>query len=181
MGAALATTTLTKTRTTRSSRRPGAEGGPAALRPLPSAEDGVVTEPSLRDTDESSADLALDGSLVAAVGEMIRAQRADAASSLAERLAERGVDATVCAFVEDDLREAAEAMADAEAYFQETLDALGAARPSPRVLMERAADAGVLERVDHLHQVLSNMRRRLVQVAAGIRHTDRRGRAASRA
>lgn len=134
---------------------------------------GVSTE---RSGGEQPLDVELDGGLVAAVGEMLRMQRADAAASLSASLAERGVDSNVCAFLEDDLREAADALADAEAFFQETIDALGASSPSPNVLMERAADAGVLERVDYLHLVLSNMRRRLVQVAAGVRHAEQRRR-----
>ncbi|MFW5879153.1 MAG: hypothetical protein ACOCVR_04960 [Myxococcota bacterium] len=126
-----------------------------------------------RQEEGVDCEVVLDGALVAAASEMLRSQRIEAAGTISEDLASRGVDPTVCAFLEDDLREAADALADAEAYFQETVEALAGARPSPGVLMERAADADVLERVDHLHQVLFNMRRRLVQVAAGIRHAER--------
>lgn len=166
MGAALATTvsenTITRRRTARTEEMT-AGGGFAA----PVSLDGEGRGEPMPDPD-------LDGGLVAAVGEMLRMQREDAASALSERLSGEGVDANVCAFLEDDLREAADALADTEAYFQETIEALGASAPSPKVLIERAADAGILERVDHLHQVLSNMRRRLVQVSAGLSHAKRR-------
>jgi hypothetical protein len=153
MAAAVVTSIETETRTLR--RRPE----PVAAVPRPS-------EPAAADT--------LDGGLVAAVGELLRSQRSEGAATIASDLLARGVDPTVCAFLEDDLREAAEALADVDAFFQESLESLSARAPSPRVLTERAEDVAVLERVDHLHNVLSNLRRRLVQVAAGLRQSGRR-------
>lgn len=108
-----------------------------------------------------------DSEFAAALLGVLRDERWDRAESIGERLKARGIDPTVVDFVEDDLREATEALADIEAFFQESLEALS--RPASSVLEERSADASVLERVDHLHLVLSGLRRRLVQVAAGVR------------
>jgi len=108
-----------------------------------------------------------DSEFAAALLGVLRDGRWDEAEAISRRLKARGVDPTVVGFVEDDLREATEALADIEVFFQESIEAL--LRPFSPVLEERAADASVLERVDHLHLVLSGLRRRLVQVAAGVR------------
>ncbi len=132
---------------------------PAPRRPAAQAPETVLAPPPPRPDEDTEFAAALLG--------VLRDQRWDASGTVASRLRARGVDANVCHFVEDDLREATEALSDIEAFFQESLEALG--RAAPGVLMAHASDAAILERVDHLHLVLSGLRRRLVQVAAGVR------------
>lgn len=110
-----------------------------------------------------------DAEFTGALLGVLRDQRWETAAALCERLRLRGVDRTVCDFLEDDLRQATETLADVEAFFQETMEALE--RPAAGPLTERASDASVLDRMDDLYQVLANLRRRMVQVAAGVRRS----------
>lgn len=71
-------------------------------------------------------------------------------------------------FLEDDLREARDALAEV-AHHLDATDALlldpGATRGE---LVEKALDGAPLERLDYLSAVLGNLRKRLVQVAARL-------------
>lgn len=159
MGLGSASAAVKENEARRLPRRPALQV--AAAGPAPASPEGPLGDP----------DLAGDAEFSGALLGVLRDQRWENAAALGERARGAGADATVCDFLEDDVREATEALADIEAYFQESLEAL--ARPTPAVLLERAADAGVLDRVDDLYVVLSNLRRRMVQVAAGVRRGPR--------
>lgn len=108
-----------------------------------------------------------DVGLTTAFLTMTEARRSQALPKIRAVLEARGVDPVVCDFVEDDLREATEALSDIEAFFQESVEAL--LKPTASVLYDRAADASVFERLDHLYETLHNLRRRMVQVSARVR------------
>ena len=99
---------------------------------------------------------------------LLHEARFEAARRIGGEMRARGVDAAVCDFLEDDLIEAADALADLEAYFQEVVESLDRPAPSPGALSERAGDVTPLDRADHLHLVLTNLRRRLLQVAGRL-------------
>jgi hypothetical protein len=118
----------------------------------------------------ATADDAIPDDLPAALLGLLHEQRDAAAARIEPALRRAGVDATVCAFVRDDVAQASQGLADLAAWLHESLEAL--ARPTPSVLLERAADASVLAQVEDLQLTLAHLRRRLVQVAAGVRRAD---------
>ena len=99
---------------------------------------------------------------------LLHESRWEAARRIGREMRSRGVDPAVCDFLEDDLVEAADALADLEAFFQEVVESLDVPRPSPGALSERAGDVAPLDRADHLHLTLTNLRRRLLQVAGRL-------------
>jgi len=109
----------------------------------------------------------LDPEMSVALIEMMREQRVGEAGGIAATMQARGADPTVCAFLADDLREAAHSLADVEAWLQTSLEVLD--RPSPATLFEQAVDVGVLENLEHLFQTVDNLRRRLMQSSVGLR------------
>lgn len=72
-------------------------------------------------------------------------------------------------FLEDDLREGLDALADVEAHFTDILDLLRHERPSPIRLVEAAEDFRVLNRLEYLMVVVAQLRRRLAQAAGKMR------------
>ena len=78
-------------------------------------------------------------------------------------------DSTVLVdFLEDDLREGLDAVADVEAHFTDILDLLQSGQPSPIRLLEAAEDFRVLHRLEYLTVVVSQLRRRLAQAAGKL-------------
>ncbi len=169
------TTTLGRLRSRR--RRMRIRDGDWSGLPLPALRSRTLGEngASRHDGGGEAGSPHEEGSMAGLV-ERLREQRKRAATVLAARLSSKGVDRTVCAFLEDDLREAADALADAENFFQERIEALSAAVPSSDALIDRASDCSGFGYADHLYEVLWSLRRRLVQVAAGLRYADRRPR-----
>jgi hypothetical protein len=72
-------------------------------------------------------------------------------------------------FLEDDLREGFDAIADVEAHFVEVLDALRADHLTPLGLLDASEDLRVLQRLEYLLTVVSQLRRRLSQAAGRVR------------
>jgi hypothetical protein len=107
-------------------------------------------------------------------------RRADPVRVAMERLTRSlpaRTDATVLLeLLEDDLREGLDALGDVEAHFTDLLDTLRTEDLSPVALMEAGEDVRVLQRLDCLHQVILQVRKRLSQ-AAGLK---RQGHAAPR-
>jgi hypothetical protein len=91
---------------------------------------------------------------------------------LEERLPRREDSAVLLDFLEDDLREGLDAIAEVEAHFTDVLDVLRREDTSPIQLMETAEDFRVLNRLEYLMVVVAQLRRRLSQ-AAGTLHAHR--------
>jgi len=84
-------------------------------------------------------------------------------------LPEREDSAVLLDFLEDDLREGLDAVADVEAHFTDVLDVLRSGRPTPIRLLEAAEDFRVLNRLEYLMVVVAQLRKRLAQSAAKLR------------
>lgn len=78
-------------------------------------------------------------------------------------------------FLEDDLREGLDAIADVEAHFSDVVEALRTEKLSPLRLVDLADDLRVLNKLEYLMVIASQLRRRLTQ-AAGKLHSVPRGR-----
>ena len=72
-------------------------------------------------------------------------------------------------FIEDDLREGLDAVAEVEAHFTDVLETLRTERPTPIRLLETAEDFRVLNRLEYLMVVVAQLRRRLSQAAGRVR------------
>jgi hypothetical protein len=84
---------------------------------------------------------------------------------LARFLPEREDSEVLVDFLEDDLREGLEAIADVEAHFTDVLDTLRSGRLTPLRLTDAAEDFRVLNRLEYLMVVVGQLRRRLCQAA----------------
>lgn len=93
-----------------------------------------------------------------------------AAHRLKEALPAREDCQVLVDFLEDDLREGLAAVADVEAHFTDILDALRADRLRPISLLDVAEDYRVLERLEYLMVVVSQLRRRLSQGAGKLKN-----------
>lgn len=98
----------------------------------------------------------------------------DSVERLEERLPRREDNSVMLDFLEDDLREGLDAIAEVEAHFTDVLDALRADRPSPIRLMEAAEDFRVLNRLEYLMVVVAQLRRRLSQAAGKLHESPKR-------
>lgn len=78
-------------------------------------------------------------------------------------------------FIEDDLREGLDAIADVEAHFSDVVEALRDEKLSPVRLVDLADDLRVLNKLEYLMVLASQLRRRLT-LAAGKLHSVPRGR-----
>ncbi|MCP3141218.1 hypothetical protein [Pyxidicoccus xibeiensis] len=109
-------------------------------------------------------------------------RRADPVRVAMERLAHslpaRTDAAVLMDLLEDDLREGLDALGDVEAHFTDLLDTLRTEDLSPVELLDAGEDTRVLQRLDYLHHVIVQLRRRLAQAAAMKRqgHPTPRGR-----
>jgi hypothetical protein len=86
--------------------------------------------------------------------------------ALRRRLGGGAREHVVLDFLEDDLREARAALAGVASYVANVDAALSEGVPSRDRLLSLAMGGGPIERIDDLAQLLSNVRRRLAQVAA---------------
>lgn len=84
-------------------------------------------------------------------------------------LPDREDSAILLDFIEDDLREGLDAISEVEAHFTDVLDTLRADRLSPINLCDAAEDFRVLNRIEYLMVVVSQLRRRLSQAAGKMR------------
>ena len=96
----------------------------------------------------------------------------EAVRRLAALLPAREDSTVLIDFLEDDLREGLSAISDVEAHFIDILDALGDARITPISLLDVSDDLRVLQRLEYLMVVVSQLRRRLSMAAGKLR--DRR-------
>lgn len=93
----------------------------------------------------------------------------DAVSRLAAALPDREDCRVLADFLEDDLREGLLAIGDVEAHFTDILDALRSDRLKPIALLNASEDYRVLERLEYLMVVVSQLRRRLSQGAGKLK------------
>lgn len=88
---------------------------------------------------------------------------------LEARLPAREDSAVLVDFLEDDLREGLDAIAEVEAHFTDVLDVLRNESLSPIRLIDVAEDFRVLNRLEYLMVVVAQLRRRLSQAAGKVR------------
>lgn len=88
-------------------------------------------------------------------------------------LPDREDSAILLDFIEDDLREGLDAITEVEAHFTDVLDALRGDKLSPITLLDVAEDFRVLNRIEYLMVVVSQLRRRLSQAAGKMRERSR--------
>lgn len=93
----------------------------------------------------------------------------DSVERLERFLPDREDSAVLIDFLEDDLREGLDALADVEAHFTDILELLRHERPSPIRLLEAAEDFRVLNRLESLMVVVAQLRRRMAQAAGALR------------
>ena len=93
----------------------------------------------------------------------------EATERLASALPRREDSRVLVDFLDDDLREGLSAIAEIEAHFTDVLDALRSDRLSPIQLVEAGEDLRVLQKLEHLHNVVAHVRRRLCQAAGKLR------------
>jgi hypothetical protein len=86
--------------------------------------------------------------------------------ALRRRLGGSAREHVVLDFLEDDLREARAALAGVASYVANVDAALSDGAPSRDRLLSLAMGGGPIETIEDLAQLLSNVRRRLAQVAA---------------
>jgi hypothetical protein len=72
-------------------------------------------------------------------------------------------------FLEDDLREGFEAVNEVEAHFRQVLETLASHKLSPAALVEAGEDFRILNRLDYLHVVVMQLRKRLSMAAGKMR------------
>lgn len=97
----------------------------------------------------------------------------EATQRLGAALPQREDSAVLVDFLEDDLREGLSAVAEVEAHFTDVLDALRADQLSPIRLVDAADDLRTLQRLEYLHSVVSQMRKRLCSAAGKLRDRER--------
>jgi hypothetical protein len=93
----------------------------------------------------------------------------EAAESLSRALPARTDAEVLVELLEDDLREGLDALGDVECHFADVLDALRVERPSPLALLAVGDDQLVLQRLDALVGVVTQVRRRLGKAAGMLR------------
>jgi hypothetical protein len=93
----------------------------------------------------------------------------EAVEGLSAALPARADAEVLVELLEDDLREGLDALGDVEAHFSEVIEALGAANPSPIALLSAADEQRVLQRLDTLMGVVTQVRRRLSKASGMLR------------
>ncbi|MDC0715021.1 hypothetical protein POL68_41615 [Stigmatella sp. ncwal1] len=93
----------------------------------------------------------------------------EAVESLSQALPARADAAVLVELLEDDLREGLDALGDVEAHFSEVIDALSADTPSAFALISVGDEQRVLQRLDTLMGVVTQVRRRLSKAAGLLR------------
>ena len=94
----------------------------------------------------------------------------EAVDRLEAALPKREDSVVLADFLEDDLREGLEAVAEVEAHFTDLLDTLRSDRLSPITLLEASDDFRVLNRLEYLTVVVAQVRRRLSQAAGKLKN-----------
>jgi hypothetical protein len=89
----------------------------------------------------------------------------DAVNRLESVLPRREDSAVLVELLEDDLREGLDAIADVEGHFHDVLEALRSEKLSPIALLDASDDSRVLERLDYLHELVGQLRRRVSKAA----------------
>ncbi|MFT3838199.1 MAG: hypothetical protein QM723_14550 [Myxococcaceae bacterium] len=84
-------------------------------------------------------------------------------------LPDREDNAVLLDFLEDDLRESLDAISDVESHFTDVLDTLRTEPLTPQALVNLADDTRVLNRLEYLMVVASQLRKRLTQAAGRIK------------
>jgi hypothetical protein len=92
----------------------------------------------------------------------------DSVERLERFLPEREDSAVLLDFLEEDLREGLSAVGEIEAHFTDVLELLKTEKPSPIRLLEAADDLRVLNRIEYLMVVVTQLRRRLSQTAGKV-------------
>lgn len=87
---------------------------------------------------------------------------------LASRLPEGEEAAVLVDFLEDDLREGLDAVAEVEGHFTDLLDALREKQLSAMSLVDLAEDFRVLNRLEYLSVVVAQLRKRLLKAAGEL-------------
>lgn len=87
---------------------------------------------------------------------------------LEQFLPSREDSAVLVDFIEDDLREGLDAVAEVEGHFSDIIEALRSGNPSPIRLLDAAEDFRVLNRIEYLMVVVAQLRRRLSQAAGRV-------------
>ncbi len=95
---------------------------------------------------------------------------AEAASRVEAVLPPRNDSAVLADFLEDDLREGLDAVADIEAHFHDVLEVLRSEALTPQMLIEASDDFRVLRRIESLAVVVAQLRRRLSQAAGQLKN-----------
>ncbi len=99
-------------------------------------------------------------------------QSVDAVRESVERLEsflpDREDSSVLADFIEDDLREGLDAVADVESHFAEIVEMLRAERLTPLALVDAAEDFRVINRLEYLMVVVAQLRRRLGQAAGKL-------------
>jgi hypothetical protein len=93
----------------------------------------------------------------------------EAMENLARVLPARTDAAVLVDLLGDDLREGLDALGDVECHFADVLDSMRMERPSPFTLISVGDDQLVLERLEVLDRVVTQVRRRLSQAAGMMR------------
>src|SRR3954454_10101076 len=93
----------------------------------------------------------------------------EAMENLARVLPARTDASVLVDLLGDDLREGLDALGDVECHFADVLDAMRLERPSPFALVSVGDDQLVLERLEVLDRVVTQVRRRLSQAAGMMR------------
>ena len=99
---------------------------------------------------------------------------ADSVDRLERLLPAREDSEVLLDFLEDDLREGLDAVSEVEAHFTDVLDTLRADRLTPIDLCDAAEDFRVLNRIEYLMVVVSQLRRRLSLAAGKMRQRPMR-------
>jgi hypothetical protein len=94
----------------------------------------------------------------------------EAAESLSRALPDRTDAEVLVDLLEDDLREGLDALGDVECHFADVLDALRMEHPSAPALLAVGDDQLVIQRLDVLVGVVTQVRRRLSKAAGMLRH-----------
>ena len=93
----------------------------------------------------------------------------EAVDRLARALPARADARVVVDLLEDDLREGLEALGDVESHFTEVVELLRSGSLTPVSLLDAGEEARVLQRLEVLFRVVTQLRRRMGQAAGMMR------------
>lgn len=102
-----------------------------------------------------------------ALNESVDAIR-ESVQRLESYLPEREDSEVLADFLEDDLREGLDAVAEVEGHFADIVETLRSEKLTPMALVDAAEDFRVINRLEYLMVVVAQLRRRLGQAAGRI-------------